>query len=99
MCSSDLELGNDPLYRIAPSTERLDPTYVDATALFGAAMMGSNDLVRWLVDKGVPLDHKSKRGANAYQVAAAIDGRIYNPQPETAELILKLAKERGLTRE
>ena len=90
------ELGNDPRATIAPSKERLDPTYVDANALFGAAMLGANDLVRWLVDQGVPLDHKSKRGTNVYQVAAAIDGRIYNPNPETAELILKLAKERGL---
>jgi ankyrin repeat protein len=91
------DLGNDPLATVAPSSSvRIDPTYVDATALFGAGVMGANDLVRWLVEKGVRLDHKSKRGSNAYQVTAAIDGRIYNPQPETADLMLKLAKERGI---
>jgi uncharacterized protein len=91
------ELGNDPLARVGESQERIDVTYVDATALFGAALIGADDLVRWLVDKGVPLAHKSKRGANAYHLAAGIDGRIYNPFPQTAELMLKLAKERGIT--
>ena len=91
------ELGNDPKATVLPSEVRMDASWVNATALHGAATIGSNDMVKWLVDKGVPLDATSKWGSNPYQVAAGLDGRIYNPWPETAAFILDLAKERGVT--
>ena len=95
------ELGNDPTATVLPSNVRLDPSWANATALHGAATIGSNDndMVQWLVDQGVPLDATSQRGANPYQVAAGLEGTIFNPWPETAAFILTLAEERGITRE
>ena len=93
------ELGNDPLATVLPSDVRLDPSWVNATALHGAATIGSNDMVQWLVDEGVPLDATSQRGANPYQVAAGLEGTIFNPWPETAAFILALAADRGITLE
>jgi ankyrin repeat protein len=90
------ELGNDPKATIAPSTARLDKRYVGATAIHGAAYLGATDMVQWLVGKGVPLETKSALGINAYQIAAAIDGFVFIPWPETAAAILKLANEGGV---
>ena len=93
------ELGNDPTATVLPSDVRLDPSWANATALHGAATIGSNDMVQWLVNQGVPLDATSHRGANPYQVAAGLEGTIFNPWPETAAFILALAEERGITLE
>jgi uncharacterized protein len=92
------ELGNDPRAVIAPGGKgRLASDYIGASALHGAAMIGASELVKWLVEKGVPIDAKTSRGVTAYHYAAATDGRggaVQRPWPETVAVILEIAKER-----
>lgn len=90
------ELGNDPKAVIPPGG-KMDPTWLGANALHGAANRGASAMVRWLADKGVPLDVKSVKGVSPYHIAAGLDSGQFHAWPDTANVILQLAKERGVT--
>ncbi len=90
------ELGNDPK-AVIPTTGKMDPTWLGANALHGAANRGASVMVRWLADKGVPLDVKSVKGVSPYHIAAGLDSGQFHAWPETASVILQIAKEQGVT--
>lgn len=89
------ELGNDPA-AVVPPTGKMDPTWLGANAMHGAANRGSSELVRWLADKGVPLDVKSVKGLSPYHIAAGLDNGQFQAWPETATVILNVARDRGV---
>lgn len=61
------------------------------TALHGAAHRGSNDIVRFLVERGARLDVVNKMGWTPYLIADGVFyPNTYNRRPQTAELLLKL---------
>ena len=90
------ELGNDPKAEI-PRDGKMDSTWLGANAMHGAANLGASEIVRWLSDKGVPLDVKSAKGVSPYHIAAGLDSGQFHAWPETATVILQAAKERGVT--
>ena len=58
----------------------------------------TTELVKWLIDQGVPLDQKSKSGETALDLARGSGlGITYHVQPELAEIIEKEMTKRGLT--
>ena len=62
--------------------------WVGASALHGAVIRGAEGLVRWLVDEGVPLDHRMKSGETALDLAKGSGlGITYHVQPELAAII------------
>jgi uncharacterized protein len=71
-----------------------DVNAIDAngeTALHGAAHRGSNDIVKFLVEKGAKLDVPNKIGWTPYLVADGVFyPNTYNRRLDTAELMLKL---------
>jgi ankyrin repeat protein len=89
------ELGNDPT-AVVPPTGKMDPTWLGANAMHGAANRGSSAMVRWLAEKGVPLDVKSVKGLSPYHIAAGLDNGQFQAWPETATVILDVAKGRGV---
>jgi ankyrin repeat protein len=91
------ELGNDPKAVVLASTQKADASWLDATAMHGAANRGAVDMIRWLADKGVPLDKKSARGLSPYHIAAGLESGQFHAWPEAAALLLQIAKERGET--
>ena len=63
------------------------------TALHGAAHRGSNDIVKFLVEKGAKLDVTNKLGWTPWIIADGVFyPNTYNRRPETAELLLKLGQ-------
>ena len=92
------ELGNDPL-AVVEYGEYLvgSPSWDGATALHGAATRGANEMVEWLVEKGVPLETKTKGGMSAWDIA---DGsnitNVFHRWEETATLLRRLMEERGI---
>jgi ankyrin repeat protein len=69
------------------------------TALHGAATRGANDLVRFLVARGAPLDRKNKRGWTPLRIAEGVMvGGTLKRQPETAALLRELMKDAGQQR-
>jgi ankyrin repeat protein len=61
------------------------------TALHGAAHRGSNDIVRFLVDKGAKLDVPNKLGWTPWIIADGVFyPNTYNRRLDTAALLLKL---------
>ncbi len=90
------ELGNDPK-AVVPPTGKMDSTWLGANAMHGAANLGASEIVRWLADKGVPLDVKSAKGVSPYHIAAGLDSGQFHAWPETAQVILQAAKDRGVT--
>ena len=59
------------------------------TALHGAAYLGDNDMVNYLVSKGAKVDVKSKAGDSAADMANG-PTRFGQPHPETLALLEKL---------
>jgi len=74
-----LELGND----VNAADNR------GYTALHGAAYLGNNELVNYLVSKGAKVNVKSKAGDSAADMANG-PTRFGQPHPETAALLEKL---------
>jgi ankyrin repeat protein len=79
-----------------------------STALHAAAQRGSKDIIQFLVDKGARLDATTTFGwtpldvARGYRNYLGVGRRVMRnvaPQPEVADLIEKLMKERGLETE
>jgi ankyrin repeat protein len=61
------------------------------TALHGAAHRGSNDIVKFLVERGAKLDVTNKLGWTPWIIADGVFyPNTYNRRPETAALLLKL---------
>ena len=89
------ELGNDPKAEV-PRTGKMDSTWLGANAMHGAANLGASEIVRWLADKGVPLDVKSAKGVSPYHIAAGLDSGQFHAWPETAKVILQVAKDRSV---
>jgi ankyrin repeat protein len=70
------------------------------TPMHGAAFRGVNAVVDFLVAQGAKLDPRDIRGWTPLTVATGIAyGDVYKQQPQTAELLTKLMKERGLSTE
>lgn len=70
------------------------------TPLHGAAFRGVNAIAEFLVDKGAKLDAKDMRGWTPLFVANGLShGDVFKQQPQTAELLTKLMKDRGLSTE
>lgn len=59
------------------------------TALQGAAYLGNNEMVQYLVDKGADVKAKSRAGDSAADMANG-PTRFGQPHPETVELLEKL---------
>jgi ankyrin repeat protein len=78
-----------------------DATSVDRhgeTALHGAALWGSNDAVRLLVDAGAKLDAVNECGWWPWHVAVGVayDGNVIGLHADTADLLRRLMEERSL---
>ena len=70
------------------------------TPMHGAAFRGVNAVVEFLVEQGARLDPKDVRGWTPFTVANGISyGDVFKQQPQTAGLIEKLMKARGLSPE
>ena len=91
------ELGNDPKAVVDYGTRKGDPMWNHATAMHGAANRGAEEMVRWLAEKGVPLDTKSQRGISPWHIAAGLDGGLFHAWPQTAELIVAIGADQGVT--
>ena len=92
------ELGNDPLAVVDFGDYRVgSPHWSNATALHGAATRGANELVEWLVERGVPVGTKTETGMTAWDIA---DGsnivNVFHRWPETEKLLRRLMEERGI---
>ena len=58
------------------------------SALQGAVIRGAEGLVRWLIEQGVPLDHKMSCGTTALDLAEGSNlGINLNVQPALAKII------------
>jgi ankyrin repeat protein len=96
------ELGNDPAQMIEGG-EKPDARWQGATAMHGAAIRNSPEMVSWLVDRGLAIDAKTERGLTPYQIAAHNGaGQLYGNMlfihsPDVADRLVKIAKERGQT--
>ena len=92
------ELGNDPQAVVEYGDYLVgSPSWDGATALHGAATRGANEMVEWLVEKGVALDTKTNEGMTAWDIA---DGSnitsVFHRWVETATLLRRLMEERGI---
>lgn len=71
--------------------------WAGAGALHGAIIRGATELVKWLIDQGVPLDRPSKSGEIPLDLARGSSlGVTYHVQPELAEMIEKEMTKRGM---
>ena len=72
-------------------------SWAGASALHGAVIRGAEGLVRWLIDEGVPLDHRMKSGETALDLAEGSDlGITYHVQPRLAAIIRDAMIAQGL---
>ena len=70
------------------------------TALQGAAFRGVNIVVQYLADQGATLDAKDSRGWTALAIANGLTYTdFFKQQPQTADLLTKLMKAKGLSTE
>ena len=95
------ELGNDPQAVIEyGENSGGSPNWDGATALHGAATRGANEMVEWLLEKGVPLETKTKEGMMAWDIAdgSNITG-VFHRWIDTATLLHRLMTERGIPTE
>ena len=68
------------------------------SALHGAVVRGAEGLARWLIEQGVPLDHKLDCGDTALDLAEGSSlGINYNVQPELAGIIREAMIAQGLS--
>lgn len=71
--------------------------WAGASALHGAVIRGAEDLVRWLIDEGVPLDYRMRSGETALDLAEGSNlGITYHVQPHLAEIIREAMLARGI---
>ena len=92
------ELGNDPLAAVDYAGHEVgSPNWDGATALHGAATRGANEMVKWLVEKGVPLGKTTNLGMTAWDIAdgSNITG-VFHRWIETATLLRWMMEENGL---
>jgi hypothetical protein len=58
---------------------------------------GAKELVKWLIEQGVPLDRPNKSGETALDLAKGSSlGITYHVQPELAEIIRQAMVAQGL---
>jgi uncharacterized protein len=88
------QLGNDPKY-VVQGGAKPDPSWEGATAMHGAATRGALEIINWLIDQGVPLDAKTRRGISPYHIATDNAGGMYHIAPEIAERLVAAGKQRG----
>jgi ankyrin repeat protein len=89
-----------PLDVVPPKDSLGDMRWTGSTALHGAAMRGSNALVRFLVEHGAKLDARNTLGWTPLMCAEGIFvANTLKDWPETVALIETLMKERGLNPE
>ena len=70
------------------------------TPMQGAAFRGVNPNVEYLAEKGAKLDTKDMRGWTPLFVARGVSyGDVYKLQPQTADLLEKLYRARGISTE
>jgi ankyrin repeat protein len=66
------------------------------TALHGAALRGANNIVEFLVEKGITLDYITAKNDRGWSPSGIADGifhlSVFIAQPETAALFRKLMK-------
>jgi ankyrin repeat protein len=68
------------------------------TPLHGAAFRGVNEIAELLVEKGARLDAKDRHGWTPWTIANGISyGDVFKQQPQTAEVLERLMRARGLT--
>ena len=68
-----------------------------ASALHGASNRGATEMVKWLIDEGVPLDHAMRSGHTALDVAEGSNlGFVAQIQTEVAEVLRAAMREQGL---
>jgi ankyrin repeat protein len=68
-----------------------------AGALHGAIIRGATELVKWLIDQGVPLDLKNKAGNIPLDLARGSSlGITYHVQPELAAILERAMTQQGL---
>jgi ankyrin repeat protein len=67
------------------------------TAMHGAALRGANDIVRYLIDKGIKREYITTKNKRDWSPLVIADGifhiSVFIAQPETAALLRKLAGE------
>lgn len=92
------QLGNDPLAVADYSGNMAADTRLDGgNAMHGAATRGANSIVRWLLEKGVPLDLETTYGWTPLIITRGVYiGGTVKTRPETEKLLIELMKERGL---
>lgn len=91
------ELGNDPRAVVAFGDYTVgDASWDGATALHGAANRGATDLVRWLIEKGVPLDAKTNRGMLPFNYANGTAGGLFHFWADTTALIRQAMLDLGM---
>ena len=72
-------------------------SWAGASALHGAVIRGAEGLVKWLIDEGVPLDHRMRSGETALDLAEGSDlGITYHVQPALAAVIRDAMIAQGL---
>jgi len=72
---------------------------VGQTALHGAAYLGANRIVRYLVDHHANLDAQDQQGQTPFRVAQAhlnVSGQGVTHNPETAQLLQELGADTRL---
>jgi len=92
------ELGNDPLAVVDYSDYRVgSPNWNGSTALHGAATRGADEMVKWLVEKGVQLDARTEFGMTAWDIADGSNiALVFHRWAETAALLARMMEDRGI---
>jgi uncharacterized protein len=73
---------------------------IGETPMHGAAFRGANPIVEYLAEKGATLDRRDTRGWTPLFIANGLSyGDVFKLQPQTAELLMKMMKARGLSTE
>ena len=91
------ELGNDPKAVVEFGEFDGRAGWNRTTALHGAVIRGAEELVKWLIEHDVPLDHVSMTAETALDLAEGSDlGITWHVQPELAALIREAMIEQGI---
>ncbi|MBM3779742.1 MAG: hypothetical protein FJW23_16130, partial [Acidimicrobiia bacterium] len=88
---------SDPAWALDHPTGQFDQRWGRSTALHGAVLRESLDVIRFLVDKGARLDAQNQLGWTPLSVATGIyTGGTFRVYPETIALLRQLMHERRL---